>query len=97
MSSGCPAANCSLMVKQILALHGKSILSSEALDKASFFADWFGIGNVKFHTGPQRKASPVMAIGILTDLINDGYELYLRLILLTNFVTPVIFWQLGAL
>jgi len=93
MSAGFPPANSTLTDAQAAALKDKSIFVGCGWQDV-IFADGFGIGNVKFHTGPQREVGTLVAAGVpvTPDFINGGHEWYVWRILLKDFVTRVAFW-----
>jgi hypothetical protein len=93
MSAGFPPANATLTPAQAAALKGKSIFVGCGWQDV-IFADGFGIGNVKFHTGPQKEVATLVAAGlpVVPDFVNGGHEWYVWRILLKDFVTRVAFW-----
>jgi len=93
MSAGFPPANGTLTPEQAAALKSKSIFVGCGWQDV-IFADGFGIGNIKFHTGPQREVSTLVSAGIpvTPDFINGGHEWYVWRILLKDFLTRVAFW-----
>jgi hypothetical protein len=93
MSAGFPPPNAIPTAEQAAALKGKSTFVGRGWQDVTF-AGGFGIGGVKFDTGPQWEVGTPVAAGLpLTpDFISGGHEWYVWRILLKDFLTRVAFW-----